>query len=225
MQRLTLFTGLGANARLFERLQVASVELSVVELPVPEPGDDLPAYARRLGEAQGLTQDSFIGGCSFGGMIAAEIARQNGARACIQIGSALSPRQIPPHLRLAQRISRVLPNAVLERFPKDSRLLLRYFEPVGSAERALIVEMGRCASTKLVRRGSRMILRWRGVAKLPCPHFIIHGDRDRLIRPPRVSAVPAGASLQVIAGAGHACTLTHAHQVSAFISQALAKVP
>jgi len=224
MPKLFLFTGLGASVRLFERLRVPGVELSIVELTVPELGDDLPAYARRLGEAQGLTQDSLVGGCSFGGMIAAEIAMQCGARVCIQIGSALSPRQIPAHLKAAEWCSRLLPDFVFRHCPRDSRLLMRYFEPLGATEREILMDMLLRADVTLVRRGAKMILRWRGVSKLSCPHFIVHGDADRQIRAPRVSDVPAEAVLQLIAGAGHVFTLTHAQAVSTFIGQAVERV-
>lgn len=221
MPRIFLFSGLGADARLFERLAIPGWDVTTLPFLDPEPGEDLPRYAMRVVAMQGLGATEVIGGASFGGMVAAEIARQQGAACLVQLGSALAASQIPFYLRWSEPLGRLLPARLLERIMRNypSRW---HCGPIDAESFGLIRRMTAEASFELLQRGSRCMTTWRGIESLPCPLYAMHGARDRLVRPPPAWRFMAGRDrLQLLHDAGHMLTLTHAHHVSAFLDTAL----
>ncbi|MBI3828433.1 MAG: alpha/beta hydrolase [Planctomycetes bacterium] len=220
MPRLFLFPGLGADARLFSRLAVPGWELAPLPFVEPLAREELPQFAKRLAQAHGLHKDDAVGGASFGGMVAAEIAAQFGLRLLVLLGSAVTPARIPRHLKALEFLSRAVPDAVFIRLPRVRSVLRAYVGPLSEADLDLLLDMERSAPPALMRRGARMIMRWRGVTGLACPVHAIHGARDRLLMPPQMEKI-SGGRLEVVADAGHAIALTHADRVSAFLSEAL----
>ncbi|MCW8128971.1 MAG: alpha/beta fold hydrolase [Planctomycetota bacterium] len=223
MPRLYLFPGVGGNRRMFERLAVPGWDLVTLPLADPEPDEDLGAYAARMAAMQGLRAGDCVGGASMGGMVAAEIARRNGAACVVQLGSALTPRRVPGYLWLLESLSRILPDRAIAGAPRGGPPMRWVLGPISRADMDHVLAMEQACSTALLRRGVRMIRRWQGVADLPCPLYALHGRRDRVIRVPDPARFTAGRDrLELLDGAGHMLTITHAPHVAAFLEAALA---
>lgn len=209
--RLILFSGLGADGRLFRELRCPGLSLVTPPHIDPEEGESLPAYARRLADRLGIGAADAVGGASFGGFIAAEIAAQRPCAGLVLIGSALSPRGIPAALSIVAKLSNRVSDVALRKAFQVDPSLVSLVEPLPQPHRELLMDMFRNASMALLRRGANMIFHWKGVKKPPCPVHRIHGAKDRVI-----CARPAEVD-EMVKGGGHLLTFSHPERVSRFI--------
>ncbi|NIQ93702.1 MAG: hypothetical protein GWO11_05725, partial [Desulfuromonadales bacterium] len=74
--RLILLPGLAADERMYGGLGDIGVALLTPRLPAPRRGETMPEFARRVADELQIGESDLIGGCSFGSLVAAEIARQ-----------------------------------------------------------------------------------------------------------------------------------------------------
>lgn len=171
----------------------------------PYPEETLPRYALRVAERQGIGPDDVVGGVSFGGMIAGEIARQRPVAGLILLGSCLRPMRLPWTYRWIERACRLVPDFVF--CVRSWRPLVRWrFAPLTQEAETCLVEMMADYPMSLIRAFGRMAVDWEGVTAVACPVFSVHGDMDRII--PLKLAKPD----VILKDAGHAFTLTHSGQ-------------
>lgn len=213
--RIILFPGMGADHRLFNPQRSAGLEFDVPAFPMPLKGESFRGYARRVGEQTGAGPQTVVGGVSFGGMLAYQVAVECGAKAVLMISSCTTGRALPSHYRVAERIARVLPDRFLQKRVIVGARLLARLEGLDAANTELVQVMARDASIPFLRRAGLMVLRWDGAGKADCPLFALHGSADRVI--------PVGKTrpTNVITGAGHLLCLNHADRLTEFIENAL----
>ncbi|MDX6769265.1 MAG: alpha/beta fold hydrolase [Elusimicrobiota bacterium] len=213
--RLVLFSGLGGDHRLTRPVVVPGVEVLTPDHLEPLPGERLPAYARRAADAAGLAAGDAVGGVSFGGMIAAEVARQREVAALVLLGTCVRPRRLPASYRLLEKIGPLLPDAVLG-LRTWAQFVRRRFAPMTPEGVAVLQAMAADCPPARIRAFGRMLMDWDGVEAFGCPVLSIHGDRDAII--PLSCAEPG----LVLKEAGHSFTLTHASQTAGAIAAFLA---
>jgi pimeloyl-ACP methyl ester carboxylesterase len=209
MPRMILLPGLGADARLLAPQQAAFPGIVVPAWQEPRANESLPSYAARLATRFSPGPDDIIGGVSFGGMLALEIARHYPVRAVIIIASCRHPRAIAPMTRRFARVGLKfpLPGAASRLAP----LAVGALGPMGEADRRVILDMAEAVPFSFIRWGARAILDWQGCESLTFPVLHIHGKRDRIIL---CRAVGPDIAIE---GAGHVVNLTHADKVNAAI--------
>lgn len=215
--KLILLPGLGADGRLFDGVRCPGTEIVTPAFPEPAPRQSLPSYARALADRLRIGPGDAVGGASFGGFVAAEIAARRPVAALVLIGSALSPREVPSYYAVLEGLSRLVPDGVFARAPRNHPLVLAKFGRLTATQRALFLEMAGRASPALLRRGMRMIFGWKGVdrAEIACPIHRIHGRLDRLIRP------PSAREAELIEGVGHLISMTNPGRVGRFLAERL----
>src|SRR5690242_21168127 len=98
-RRLVLFSGMGADGRLFRSIRIPEAEIVTPDHAEPAPGETLPQYAVRIADRLNIEPADFVGGISFGGMLAGEIAQQ---RRVAEIGRAQS--ELQSHVNLVCRL-------------------------------------------------------------------------------------------------------------------------
>ncbi len=216
MSRLVLFSGLGGDHRLTRPVVVPGVEVVTPDHLEPLPGEDLPAYARRAADAVGLAESDAVGGTSFGGMLAAEIARRRRVSALVLLGTCVRPQRLPASYRLLERLGPFLPDAFLG-IRAWAQVVRRRFAPMTPEGLAVLQAMAADCPPARLRAFGRMLMTWDGVEAFACPVLSIHGDRDTII--PLSCAEPG----LVLKEAGHSFTLTHAPQVGAAIADFLSR--
>lgn len=214
--RLVLVPGLGADARLFDMQREAFPDLFVPPWIEPKPREPLPDYAARMaGALAEVGRPRVLGGASFGGMLALEMARILRPRALALIGSAYSGREVARWLRLVERVGHPLPTPVID----AARTLTPLVAPiVSSASRinlALFLDMLRNTPTPFLRWAGGAIRRWRFEGSLPCPVHRLHGSADFIIRPPPSDGV------RWIEGGGHVLSMSHPEETNEFLRGAL----
>ena len=210
MNEVLLLPGMGADARLFAGLS-GSASFTVPRWPQPLEGDSLQDFAARLASTV-RSSPLIVGGVSFGGMVAVELAAIVRPRAVILIGSCSSPSSLARHLQVLGRAAVCLPDAAFRPRPRISPLLLPKFGELDAAQRQLFWSMASSTSGAFIRWACSAILRW-----LPCrlttPVFHLHGARDRLIPIHRVQPT------EVVPNGGHLLPLTHPDLVSSFVER------
>lgn len=212
---IILLSGMAADERLFESQLAAFPNLRVQPWVPPLPGESLRQYALRLAPAVDPGRPCLVGGASFGGVVALELATHVPAIGCILIGSLRSPSGLPLRWRLLRPLAMFGPNAIKTLAGMTVRLgrsflstgirrwLQRLSSPNAEFERWAI-----CA-----------VLRWRpsrAVRKVRV--FQIHGDADKVLPVRRTAAeviVPNGE---------HALAMSSPSAVNAFIASVLQKL-
>jgi pimeloyl-ACP methyl ester carboxylesterase len=213
---MMMLPGLGADRRLLDAQRGAFHGLTVPDWIEPERGESLAGYGRRMAEATRARRVRWIGGASFGGMVALEIARHLPVDGVILIGSCRRPAAISGKLRLLSKIGGWLPETLGVRAKPFVGIGLKAMQPFTRQQGALLASMLEDVPAGFVRWGTRAIIQWAGAADVAAPVYHIHGDQDRVI--------PIGGvdPDRVVHGAGHALSLTHPDEVNTFIRHVLA---
>ncbi len=213
---LILFSGLGADASIFAPQQREFPQLTVPQWQTPDPNDSLATYCERMADAIRPATRCVIGGASFGGIVALEIARFLNPLAVLLIGSVREPQQLPVHVRALRPLRGLVNWLPLSMFQYS-------VAPLGTpAGRRMVPHLGGlarqfCEADRAVLRWSmRQIITWSASPVVGCPVYRIHGDRDRVL-PLR------GTTDAIVPRGGHVISLTHAGQVNQFIAECLRK--
>ncbi len=187
-------------------------------LPVgPRPHGDLGSYARRYVREGLVRPGDLLGGSSFGGMLAQEIARLIPVSCLLLMGTCRSGAGIAPCLRRLGRFAPVLP------IPRRPAALIAWplafeFGATGLAHRRLLQQWITETDAEHLRWAAQAAVGWKGAGRLTAEVFQIHGSRDRVL-PPAAS----GADL-FVAGAGHLLVVTHPDAVARWLLDALTLV-
>ncbi len=212
-QRIVLFPGLGANARMYDGI---SAQISNIVVPpwLPVLNEDLSRYAQRYVDLGLVLPGDVIGGCSFGGALAQEIAALLPVKKVLLIGSCRSSRGISPALRQLAPIAPWLPIT-----PQHARLaqwpIALKFGATQSQHRRVLHDMINKAEPRLIRWAIHALIHWRGCPPLTAPLAHVHGSRDQLM-----PATRSGADF-IVPGAGHFIAVTHVKIVIAWMRQQL----
>jgi pimeloyl-ACP methyl ester carboxylesterase len=207
--KIIMLPGMAADERLFEPQRQAFPSLIVPPWIEPEPDEPLVSYARRMAsqiEPAGLV---LIGGVSFGGMVALEMADHLGLSECVLISSIRSPEELPWRLRTLRPIARIGP----VRLGATAGWAARWLAP--SMPRATARRLGRLAAPQsaFLRWACWAVLRWQPTLEaLRVRVHQIHGSADRTF--PLRYTHPG----QIVVGGGHLLTLTHPTEVNEFLA-------
>ena len=215
---LVLLPGLGADERLFEPQRAVFSEVLVPPWIVPKRKETLPDYAARLAETIVPTRPMILGGSSFGGMVAWEMARYLRPEAVVLIGSCRSPKALHA---VARGLRPIVPLTAVQVFSLAkvfAPLGLRVFSPFTPEQRALCVAMFKEMDGGFMKWACRAVLGWVPSEPPPVPVLQIHGGKDRIM-PARLVE-----SDEIIPDGGHLINLTHPEQVNAFITRAFESV-
>jgi pimeloyl-ACP methyl ester carboxylesterase len=215
MVHIYCISGLGADFRLFSKIEVEGAELHPVAWQMPEPGDTLPVFAAKLA-AQINHPNPVLLGVSFGGMIATEIAKLQPVQKAVIVSSCKLRKELPAYMRLAGRLG--LHKALPYRVATQNRFLNRFIFDTRSREEELYLKRMMLADTGalFIRRSVNMILNWTNT-ELPEKLLHIHGDSDKLLLPGPVKAD------YWVKGGGHFMIWNMAAEISKILNRELAE--
>lgn len=216
-ERLILLPGLGADSRQFDPQRAVFTNLHSLRWPPHAEDDTLATYARRIAPLVQPIAPYCLGGSSFGGMIAQELATllDPPPRAVFLVGSARTGHEVAPHLRYFGQFATLFPQRVFEAGQKLTSLYASKFGRLTPEQKDFLAAMVADTVPAFVRWGIGAIVAWPGVGELPMPVHHIHGADDELIPVKRVRADV------VVPGAGHLVNVTHADAVNRFIAERL----
>jgi pimeloyl-ACP methyl ester carboxylesterase len=209
---LILLPGMAADGRLFRHQRAALPCIRTPDWIEPRDREPLADYAQRFAQAITTGGLCFVGGASFGGIVALEMAAHLQAEACFLIASVRSDRELPWRLRALRPVARLGPTG-LGRIAAVVALSLAPCLPAVVAGR--LKRLSNPQSTFL-RWASWAALTWQPSARTRGVRvFQIHGSADRTL-PVRHTRPDV-----VVTGKGHLLPFTHPEAVNEFIRHRL----
>jgi pimeloyl-ACP methyl ester carboxylesterase len=205
---IILLPGMGADERLFRHQRVAFPSLITPTWIKPGGQEPLSDYARRLARHVDPGEPCFVGGTSFGGIVALEMAVSLRVEACFLIASVRTSRELPWHYRALRPLAQLGP----DRLGRAAAWCSRWFAPcLPSGTNGRLKRLAEPRSTFL-RWASWAVLNWRPSPQvLQVSVYQIHGSADRTL--PFRSTRPD----VVVTGGGHLLPLTHSEAVNDFL--------
>ncbi len=210
MKELFLLSGLGADKRVFDFLDLSDYNVHHVVWPRPFAHETLIDYAKRLLPQITMSRPILMG-VSFGGMIALEIAKLMTVEKIILISSAKSAEAIPSYFKfmVKLRIQKLMPPRAIKR---PNEMLFWLFGVSTKEHKALLTSIMADTDEVFFTWAIETIILWENDTIVD--HVIqIHGTKDRIL------------SLQtadfIIEGGGHLMVVTKAKEISAIIKNVL----
>jgi len=211
-KEIYIFSGLGADERVFQRLDLSGYSVSFIKWQTPFNNESIENYSTRLLDQINSNRPILIG-LSFGGLIAIEIAKQIDTEKVILISSAKRRSEIPFYYRLAGKLQlhKLLPTAFL----KHSNFITNWFFGITSkSDKDLLREILIDTDEKFLRWAIDKAVNWTNKTGLRNVVHI-HGTSDRILPLKYVSC-----DFKIRDG-GHLMVLEKADQVSEILRKQL----
>jgi pimeloyl-ACP methyl ester carboxylesterase len=211
--QLILLPGLGADHRLLEPQRAAFPQLIVPPWISPQKNESLPHYAARMAETVAPSRDMplILGGVSFGGVLAYEMAQHLKPDAVVLIASCRSRKSLCPIYSAGRWL---LPFAPLRAWSIAKLLsgpVMRLRHRRSVAKRELLIRMFKDSDASFMHWTLQALLNWESSPLAGIPAYHIHGARDPVIPARYVEADV------IIPNGGHLINVSHAEDVNAFI--------
>lgn len=168
-----LIPGMTPDYPVYSRILPLLPSAIVIDFIQPNPRETLVSYASRM--ASQLSCNSFIGGVSFGGIVALEVARILRPRGCIVISSVRNPNELPPWFRVVRLLGRRCCSSFLGMIGSAATMLPKSIcSPTTIRAKKLAGMDGRWH-----RWATSAVIDWQpGKASVGCPVLQIHGTAD-----------------------------------------------
>ena len=211
---LILLPGMGADARMFREQMKVFPQLIVPEWIPPLRNETLVQYAHRFADAINPGMPFYLGGASFGGIIAYEMAKHLRPQALFLLACGRSHQHMTGWLKKVRSIAHLTYVLPWDMASLVSELGLSFIgDKMPFTIRVLLKHMHH-KETAFMKWSLHAILRWKPstvIHDFPVHH--LHGERD-----PFFPAKHCGAC-QIVPGAGHLLTRTHHQVVNQFIAE------
>lgn len=196
--KIYCFSGLGADKRAFQFLNLHPHELIHVDWIAPKDKESLSSYALRMMDVIDQQEVFALMGLSFGGMIVQELAKVINPQKVIVISSIAIEKEKPFRMRITKALK--LYDYVPDKyFIEPSKIALKMFGAKTQSEKELLHEILKDGDPKFVRWAIGAIGNWSNDVRVKA--FRIHGDSDplfplRCVKPNYV--VKGGSHLMVV---------------------------
>lgn len=207
-----LFSGLGADERVFQKLTFPGYTVTVIQWVTPVEGESMPQYAERLLPQITVSYPILIG-LSFGGMMAIEVAKLMATTQVVLISSAKQRTEIPFYFRLAGRLRlhRLLPTRLMKR---ATILSYCFFGAQSTEDRQLLKAILADTDPRFLKWAINTIIHW---SNLEVSEKIqhIHGTNDRILPVQFVSCQ------YTVKGCGHLMVFNRSDEVQDILNTIL----
>ena len=178
LKNIYCISGLGADERVFQKLQFEGYQPIHICWLEPEKGESIADYARRL-TAQIKSERPILIGLSFGGIIAVEMAKHIDTEKIILISSTKNEREIPFYFKIFRwlPIYQILPAQLMLWF---GRLFASWFFSLETvAERKLFEAVLFDTNARFFKWAIHQVVTWKNEL-IPQNIYHIHGKSDRI---------------------------------------------
>jgi pimeloyl-ACP methyl ester carboxylesterase len=196
VKEIYLISGLGADKRVFDYVNLSGYKSNHIEWVDPLNIEPIESYAERL-LGQIHSTNPILIGVSFGGMIAVEIGKLIQTNKIILISSASTRLDIPFYFRIigVLGINRIIPTRLLK---SVNSLTFWFFGTKTKEEKELLTTIISETGRPFLKWSVDKIVNWKSRTRLDnLVH--IHGTRDRIlpIRTPDI-VVENGGHLMIL---------------------------
>lgn len=178
MSKVFLIAGMGADARVYNNIDLDENEVISVDWIEPHATDTLKTYAQKLIFQYNITPNSIIIGNSLGGMIAVEIANILPIKKVILISSISTIDEAPWYFSMFRTLPvyKLIPGKV---FTSMGFLIKFVFGKMNAADSWLFNDMLKNSSPKFIKWAMTAALNCDNKTVPPNTH-IITGDKDHV---------------------------------------------
>ena len=216
MRKAYLFSGLGADERVFYFLKLEFDQKRCIKWVLPKECESLTDYAKRIVEEQFDKEEKepvVLIGVSFGGIVAMEVSKLVKTEKLILISSIKTRHEIPMVYRIAGffKLHVLMPITML----KSANFLTYFLFGVKEKEhKQLLKTILEETDSRFLKWAMNEIVNWRNeIVSENTLH--IHGTRDWIL------PFRCVKNVVVVLGGGHLMVITHAGKVSNFIDNPL----
>ena len=207
-----LFSGLGADERVFQRLNLSGHEHVFIKWITPHAHETMEAYAARL-RIQITSENPIFIGLSFGGMVAIEVAKQIKTSKLILLSTAKTRSEIPFYFRWAGLLGlhKMVPPSWLKKSSMATNWLFGADNPFS---RTVLKQILQDTDPAYLSWAIDRIVGWQNQWR-PSNCIHVHGTHDRIL-PLRFARCD-----HVIQGGGHLMSIHQAEELNKFLAQTL----
>ena len=216
MKSVYFLSGLGADERIFSKLQIPDTHFQFVKWVPPIINETIADYANRLKE-QIKDENPVLVGLSFGGIMAIEISKIIRVEKTILIASVKSHKEVPRWMKICGewKLDRMLPSSPLKSIKslKAIRPIQNYFLGAHSTEEKMIANEFRDNIDPFYLRWSvHQVLNWKNDWQ-PETLFHIHGDNDHIFPIKKVNPT------HIIPKAGHFMVMNRFKEINNILAE------
>jgi len=185
MEKVFLISGLGADRRLFNKLELPGYEPVFVDWIEPEPTDTIAIYAQKLVDQYHITPNAVVLGVSLGGIMKVEISNIIPLRKAIIVSSIKSPSEFPWYFKLFRNVPlyKVIPHGF---YSSAGYLIKPLFGKMKGKSGFMFVDMIKNSSPTFMRWAMHAILRWQP-KPLSTKIYHIIGNKDLIFSHRRIA--------------------------------------
>jgi pimeloyl-ACP methyl ester carboxylesterase len=181
MDTIYVFSGLGADRRVFEKLDLSGLQVIYIDWLKPRPSEAFESYVFRLADHYQIPkQGALVMGVSFGGMCIVELAKYYDFKKTILISSAKTKDELPKVLGVSKLLSlhKLLPEGANSK--TAAKVLHWLFGAKTEEEKRMLDAILKDSDPDFQKWAVDKIVNWENSA-VPVNCLHIHGDKDRLI--------------------------------------------
>jgi len=218
MKPLYCISGLGADERVFSKLNINGCNLKPVQWLQPQKGETLSSYAKRLCEQIDDTEPNILG-LSFGGIMAIEISKLKPVSKIILISSIKTSSELPAWMNFAGKTSayKLLPSRQISSIKalKALRPIQNYFLGAKTEEEKKIANEYRDhVDPVYLKWAIAQVLTWKNNL-IPTNLVHIHGSNDHIFPVKKIK------DAHIVQGGGHFMVMDKPQQIATIIEQEL----
>lgn len=178
MKKMYFISGIGADKRVFSFLDLSFCEPVYIDWIAPLKKESLESYALRLRNKIPESHPIIVG-ISFGGMLAAEMAKADQNLQAIIIASNKTSEEFPKYLRAVKYfpVYNWLPGSMLKR---SAYIVKWVFGKNEKEQKKVILEIMRDTDIHFVKWAMSAILNWKN-KEVPKNIIHIHGTADKIL--------------------------------------------
>jgi pimeloyl-ACP methyl ester carboxylesterase len=210
MREIYLLSGLGADKRVFDFVDLSGFKLNHVDWIDPTDNESIESYAKRL-LGQIKTERPTIIGVSFGGMVTVEIAKQIETDKVILISSAKTRSDIPLYFKIVGqfRLNKLVPTRI---FKSVNGLTYWFFGTATKKENELLKNIIKETDNRFLKWAIDKIVNWRNTTLMTnLTH--IHGTDDKIL--------PYKSADAKVSNGGHLMIVNKGKEISGLLRQIL----
>jgi pimeloyl-ACP methyl ester carboxylesterase len=208
-KRLFVFSGLGADERVFQKLDLSGFSVTFIQWETPNLNESIEHYAGRL-IRQITIEKPILLGLSFGGLIAIEVAKQIETQKVILISSAKTKQEIPFYYRTIGNFG--LHKLIPLTFLLKSNFIANWFFGTSSRfDRQTLKAILKDTPPTFLRWAIDRIVHWANVVVLQNVTHI-HGTSDRILP---IRFVRCNYQIR---GGGHLMALNRSKEIEIILS-------
>ncbi|MDP2384732.1 MAG: alpha/beta hydrolase [Bacteroidota bacterium] len=210
MKTIYIFSGLGADHRVFQNIDFGENKVTHIPWISPLQNESIEEYAKRISRAI-TDKEPVLIGLSFGGIMAMEIAKQIEVKKLVLISSAKTKNEIPPLYRFlgALKVHKLIPAF----FIKKCNFINNWLFGVETAfDKNLLKQILEEMDERFLKWAINVIVNWENTTVYPQVKHI-HGTKDRILPFKNVKADFA------VKNGGHFMVLNMAEEISGLLEQ------